>query len=637
MRAATRYLVRGAVILAIAASAVPSACKPSGSATGTESIALALTPTSATVQQGGSTTVTATITSSGGFGGAVSVDVQAPPSGISASVGSSSTLGAATTVPVGITVAATVAAGTYPLTLRATGNGVAAVTMTFTLMVTTAQSGGAFSITPQSASLTFEQGSHDSVVVAIARTGGFVGAVSFALTGAPSGLASQFSPTSTTASSDTLSLVADANLPAQVYPLTIHATAAGLAEQTAPLAVTISAAPQPNVAIDFSACFPTKVEWVAYQDGTGPWTHVPQPGPIYRVNISSSKGGVAWVLSNAGSFPIDTVERVMLMTKAELTAGPIVACTSATPSGGSLTGSAGGIHAGQAASVTYGGAGAFFDYHFPSDSTFLMQNVPSGPQLLVAFRADSVTPANDRGVIRRNQDIPNGGTLRVNFDSTEGFPADTGSVAISGFVSGETFSFGVSYLSGPGCTPSPLFGSGFDLSATSSPQPFPEIPDSEQAAGEFNAVSVTTFKPGGQARTVQLSRHSLGSAAVALGAIPVVTAVSIAEPDTFRLVQASFTLPSDYHTSAQLGYAGGAFGIGEGIDMSVTASFGWLGQSDVVLAPPDFSHVDGWSANFNMPTGALNWGVTLTGTSGGPSLCSEGASIRTFGTSGSVN
>ncbi len=644
MRTVSSRLRNGAILMGLVAATTLPACKSGSTAPGTGTgsggdgaIALGLSPTSATVQQGGATTVTATITRSGGFTGTVTVGLPNPPSGITVSSGAGTTAGSVTTVPVVISAAGIVTPGNHTINVQATGNGVSAVTAVFTLTVTAPQSAGAYSITLSSASLTFMPGMRDSIAVSIARTGGFSGAVSFTLTGAPTGLSAQFSPTSTTAASVMLSLAADANLAAQTWPLTIHASAAGLADETAPLAVTISAAPQPNVAIDFSACFPTKVEWVAYQDGTGAWTHVSQPGPIYRVNISGSKGGVAWVLSNAGSFPIDTVERVMWMTQAELTAAPIVACTASTPTGKSLTGSAGGIHAGQAPSVTLGGVGAFFDYHFPSDSTFLMQNVPSGPQLLVAFRSDSVTPANDRGVIRRNQDIPAGDTVRVDFDSIEGFAPDAGTVTITGFTAGETFSYGVSYLSGPSCSLTGLFGSAFDLAQTSTPQPFPEIPAAQEAAGEVNSVTVTTFKPGGEGRTVQLSRRTLGSAAVTLGAVPVVTAASIVEPDTFRLVQATFTLPSDYQSSAQLTYSGGAFGIGEGISMRVQASYGWLGQSDVVLAPPDFSHVDGWSANFNMPMGSLNWGLVLTGGSGGASLCSDGAMVRTFQLSGTVN
>ncbi len=104
-------------------------------------IALSVSPTSGTVEARSTLSVSATVTRSGGYEGGVTVEVLALPSGVTASVTGGGT-GTTASFGIELAVAASAAAGSHELTVRATGTGVAAVTRTFALTVTEPDQGG---------------------------------------------------------------------------------------------------------------------------------------------------------------------------------------------------------------------------------------------------------------------------------------------------------------------------------------------------------------------------------------------------------------------------------------------------------------------------------------------------------------
>jgi len=93
--------------------------------------------------------------------------------------------------------------------------------------------------------LTLQQGEDGTVMVGIARSSGFSNTVTFAVTGAPDGLITSFSPASleNDAATSQLTITASAAVPPGTYPLTLHATARGAAEQTATITVTVTMGP----------------------------------------------------------------------------------------------------------------------------------------------------------------------------------------------------------------------------------------------------------------------------------------------------------------------------------------------------------------------------------------------------------
>jgi hypothetical protein len=95
------------------------------------------------------------------------------------------------------------------------------------------QTGPDFSITASPASQTVTAGGATSYTATVTALGGFTGAVSFSVSGLPSGASGSFSPTSVTGSgSSTLSVSTSTTTPAGTYTLTISGTSGTLVHST---------------------------------------------------------------------------------------------------------------------------------------------------------------------------------------------------------------------------------------------------------------------------------------------------------------------------------------------------------------------------------------------------------------------
>jgi len=241
IRHRTRHRYSAPLLLVCAA--LVQSCGSSGdggTTTPTPAISIALSPTSASVAQGGTTTVTATVTATGGFTGTPTATVTGAPTGVTILPTGVQTSGATTTITVAVQVAATVPTGTYNLTVTGSGAGISSVTATFVLTVTAAPASTyALSLTPTSLPIT--QGANGTVTVNLTRTN-FASAVTLAAEGLPSGVTAAFNASPTTANSSTLTLTATAGATVGTSNVTIRGTATGATDQTATLALTVSAA-----------------------------------------------------------------------------------------------------------------------------------------------------------------------------------------------------------------------------------------------------------------------------------------------------------------------------------------------------------------------------------------------------------
>ena len=132
-----RTVRRAGVAMAALSLLLFSACSSDSptDADGPKSIAIALSPISATISLGGSTELTATVTRLGGFIGAVDVTVEDLTEGLTSSVTNLQTANGITPVTVSLSASTAATTGVHSLTLRATSYGVTAAT-TFTLTVT---------------------------------------------------------------------------------------------------------------------------------------------------------------------------------------------------------------------------------------------------------------------------------------------------------------------------------------------------------------------------------------------------------------------------------------------------------------------------------------------------------------------
>ncbi|MGE0442021.1 MAG: beta strand repeat-containing protein [Gemmatimonadales bacterium] len=209
-------------------------------------IAIAISVSNLTITQGESGSLTATITRSGGFTGAVNITTTGAPAGVTATASNVTTTNGTTTGTILVSVDAGVAPGNYALTITATGSGVTDKVATLTLTVVGIP---AIAITATPSLATVLRGTNTSIAIGITRTN-YTGTVNFTVEGAPPGVAATFNPAGTTGTGTTLTITTDLSVVPGNYTLTVHATGTGITEQTTPVALTITADSQtPAIAL----------------------------------------------------------------------------------------------------------------------------------------------------------------------------------------------------------------------------------------------------------------------------------------------------------------------------------------------------------------------------------------------------
>ncbi len=223
----------GLSVYLVSGSSVPSA--PAAVA---PDFSVGISPVSGSVTQGGSTTVTVSVSSIAGFTSTVSLSASGPPSGATASFSlSSGTPSFDSTLT--ISTPLTTPTGTYTITITGTGGG-KTHSATFSLTVTAAPPAQDFTISVSPTSGSVVQGGSAGATVSITSIGGFTNAVGLSASDLPSGATVSFSPSSGTPSfGSTLTISTSSTTPAGTYTVTITGTAGGLAH-TATYALTLT-------------------------------------------------------------------------------------------------------------------------------------------------------------------------------------------------------------------------------------------------------------------------------------------------------------------------------------------------------------------------------------------------------------
>ena len=202
------------------------------------SISVTVSPTLLSVPQGGTGTVTVTLTRGGGFEEVVNVSVEGRPAGVTATVNPESLTGGTTQAIVTVNVAGTVAIGSYPITIRASAGGIGAATTQYTLDVTAPPTPG-FTLTATAASVA--AGGSGTSTIGIQRIN-FTGNVALTLDNPPAGITGTFNPASTTGGTSSLTINVAGTVTPNTYNLTVKGTSAGQADRTATLPLTVTAA-----------------------------------------------------------------------------------------------------------------------------------------------------------------------------------------------------------------------------------------------------------------------------------------------------------------------------------------------------------------------------------------------------------
>jgi hypothetical protein len=199
---------------------------------------IAVSPTTQSITQGGTATVAATITRSGGFTAAVALTADGLPTGVSAAFAPQSVTGTTSTLTLTAGAAATV--GTATVTVHGTATGLTEKTVTFQLTVA-APTPGSYTLAVTPATVPLAQSATATANVALTRTGGFTGAVTFAAEGLPTGVTGAFVPNNTTTDASVLTLTATAAAAVGTSTITVRGTATGQTDKTATFQLTVSA------------------------------------------------------------------------------------------------------------------------------------------------------------------------------------------------------------------------------------------------------------------------------------------------------------------------------------------------------------------------------------------------------------
>jgi hypothetical protein len=581
---------------------------------GSFTIILPSSPTSVT--PGSSASVSIGIVRYQGFAGDVTLSATGLPVGVTSQF-SPAVVGGLGTI-MALDVGANVPPATYHLTVRGTAANQTDVTQTFTLVVAPPPT---FSITAGVAAVNVVQGSSNQTYLKVIRGAGLVGSVSYTVTGVPTGLAVA-AVTTSVADSVALTVSATSGLAGGSYPVVIHASVSGAAEQTASITVLVATTAGVDVHLDYSACPQSSVVrpavWVAYQDGTGPWTRVAGAGGIYNFHINSSGGGIAVVRQLVQFYTTS----VTYLTQAELQA-TLASCgedasdvVNPYPAGSkTIHGTIARLNAGTSAQILLGSANAGqFGVSGPA-TAFQLSGVLDGPQDLVALRY-AATP--DRMVIRRDLNLPDGGSVApIDFDGAEGFAPLVVPLQLAGFTPGVRGVVAVlDYLSGAGCTVNR-----YNLGTPNpdgSMQVF-GVPAAQQRSGDFHSLVVFDYGDyTGALRYARNTAHLLTAQAVAFGATMPTSATITPLAGGYPRLQAAFVPPADY-TSAGL-----YFHDGLGHVFTVTASTGYRGQQVVQISAPDLSGVAGYDKATWAPAAAAAQVKILGKASTQRLACSEG-------------
>jgi hypothetical protein len=204
-----------------------------------QSLSISADRVTVSVIAGRSDSLTLTIGKSGGITGVVSVAAEGFPAGIAVSSAERSSTSSSTVSVVTLSVATTVAPGTYSGTLRASAAGVSSVTAQVSVIV---QPIPAISVALTPSTLAINQNASGSITVAMTRTN-YAGAATLSVTGLPTGVTGSFDQATTTGTTATLTLAASATAAIGAATVTISVGGTGLTTASSTVSLTVNPAP----------------------------------------------------------------------------------------------------------------------------------------------------------------------------------------------------------------------------------------------------------------------------------------------------------------------------------------------------------------------------------------------------------
>jgi hypothetical protein len=596
-------------------------------------IALTASPATLSIAAGQSGISTITITRSAGYTGAVTLTLDSPPAGITASFNTSPTQGASSTLT--LSIAASVAVGSHTVTVKGTAPGAQDKTVVIAVTVTVGlQVGFTIAVDPVEMELPAGNGWTANGIVSIQRTNGFAGTVNVSVSslGVSAFIAASPSTIATTETATNILGLTIAGGAPGVYSGTVRVTAAGFAEQTAQVRLRISL---PSTgAITWKFCNASRVpRFFAVRDGNGTWQHIVPAGPsaataatptTFSFSITQPTASVAMVNLGEKTSASPLIQGhhwiVYYMTAQEIIQQAAEECvrypdattrTSSTTVTGYQSFDAVVPTASQYALASIGSTG-------PLTTSLAVSNLQPGPFDLLTTRSNfsgggGAPIVVQSLVLQRGLDPASAGTTpAINF-ATAGVAPAVGTVTY-GNTSGELFYTANTFMTASGLNG--LFAATGTYAQTN--RAWYGVPTSKQIAGDLHQVVATTNNVAGRRAVIAYARD-VSTRALDFGPVlstPTVTAGSGgASP---WIVRATGTLAADYLARASMYLREN---IPDPRTMVIVATRGWLGSGSSYDVPvPDLSTANAFTAFWNFRRGApVKWTVTGgEGDSGGP-------------------
>jgi hypothetical protein len=429
------------------------------------------------VQQGSRDSVMVTLGRTG-FDGPVTLAVEGTlPEGVSVSYSPRIIQAGSTTSRVRFIATGAVNPGTFNVTLRATGDGVADKVVDLEVTVTVT---GSFTLGTLG-TVKVAQGGGDDATILLTRNEGNASSVALSITGLPDGLVGSFTQSPTTERAVTLRLTATVGVAPGTYNLTITGAAAGFpTSPTTQVTVTVIAPPS-TVGVSLPFCSASLPVWFAYQNEGFGWQRVTATGNAFNF-AATQKVAIAYVLQ----FGSNLQTTLFFATRTELQALSDRDCDGVK----TLTGTIVGLTAGQASVVVMGANAAT-----TTTGNFTLQGVNARPLDIVATRGTLdnqgfLTP--DKLIIRRSQDLAT--TIpALDFTTAEAFSPATSNLTVTGFVSGNVLEYSNNLWSATS-----TYGAVGSGSVPGGVAPMPSVPGAQLVAGDKHELFVDSYTTSGQ-------------------------------------------------------------------------------------------------------------------------------------------
>ncbi len=597
-------------------------------------IALSASPTALNIGGGQTGTSTVTITRSAGFAGAVTLALDNPPAGITATFNTSPTT--AQTSVVTLSVASSVAQGQYNVVVKGTASGVQDKTVTIAVTVPAALPiGFGITVDPVEYEVPAGKGWSQYGIVAVQRAAGFTGPVSVSISSLGVAAFAGASPASIVAgetATNVLTLAVD-NAPPGVYAGTVRVSAPGYADQTAPIRVRIS--PPSTGSITWKFCNASRVpRFLAVKDGNGAWTHVVPDGPAaataatpttFSFNITQGRGGVAIVSTGEKTSASPLIQghdwRVFYGSTQEIIDQGNLECVRwPWPPPRTATGTITGYQ--------------LFDAVLPSASNYAIANVGSTGTASTSIAIQNIQPGafdffatrsnfNLGGglapistlslILKRALNPASGGAMPALSFASDGVAPVTATLTF-GNSNGESFNLEQSFMTSNGLNAQIHAVAAYALTNRT----WYGVPANLQLAGDLHQFVATTSTVGSRRAVIGYAK-SVANASVDFG--PALTAPNVsagASGASPWIVRATGTLSNDYVARASM-YLRES--IADPRTMTIVATRAWLGGGNAYdIGVPDLSAATGFTAFWNFRrTAPVKWTVTGgEGDVGGP-------------------